>query len=185
MKTLIPILILALSPAVSSAQERRAPRPQGPTVRIPQSTKSQGGNSRNTTAQNQFLDENITLQLKGDFQGFVPLDIALTGNGREFKTDVTTKPTKDESPPVIITFRAIVSLNPDKGYQVSYDLGARIAVTTSTFASRPGTPVSTNVEYRDLLLSGNAKLTEGQPLVISKLNGEALTLAISKARPEE
>ncbi|MDA7519283.1 hypothetical protein OAE58_00715 [Akkermansiaceae bacterium] len=63
-----------------------------------------------------------------------------------------------------------VSLNPDHSYRIEYSLDARIALVSSTM-SRPSGGAITNIEYQTIALNSTAKLTDGKPLVISKLNG--------------
>lgn len=54
------------------------------------------------------IAENITLQLKGDFQRFVLLDIELTGTGPRFSTDLMIPTDEKAMPPSIISFESIV-----------------------------------------------------------------------------
>lgn len=177
MKNKLIVLVLALTTAISSAQNStRDPRPR---VIFSQPTPS-----RPAPPAAQALEENITLHLQGNFQGFVPLNLELTGNGSVFTIDLIVKPEKEGEQPTIVTFQTTIALNPDGSYSAAYHLGARVALVTGT-AARPDAPFSRNVEYRDLSLKGTAKITEGKPLTISKLNGESLTLTISKAGKAE
>ena len=98
MKKILPVLLFTLLPAFSSAQDSRRTRPtEGPSrprVMVPARAKL-------APVKTNALDENITLYLKGNFQGFVPLDLTLTGNGSSFSSDLITKAAKEGDPPVI------------------------------------------------------------------------------------
>lgn len=183
MKNTLLILTFAVTSAISSAQTDpnktvRRVRPVAAPVRK---------NPAKATPIN--LNENITLHLEGNFQGFIPLDIELTGNGNRFQTElVTPSSEKETGQPTIISFHSTVTLNPDNSYQVQFNLGARIAFVSNqstSFTGNVATNVATNVEYRDIELNGSAKLTQGKPLTISKLNGHDLKLTIKASSAQD
>jgi hypothetical protein len=128
------------------------------------------------------IKRNITIQVGGNFQGFVPMDLALTGTGPTFRTDLITRSSESDIPPTVITFEAHID-DQGKSYQVEYSLGARIAVKTGA-VQRQGGSTSYNIEYRDIVLTGTVALTPGEPVVLSKLNGKELTLVAAPAKTD-
>lgn len=176
MKKTIILLILGLTTALSSAQ-RSPSRGRGNVPPLSGKAATQPGHVSTTSG----LEENMTLRLAGNFHGFFPLDLELTGTGPVFKIDLIHQPENEGDQPIIVTIRATVTLTPADTFRVEYDLAARIAITTSTM-TQPGGKVMRNVEYRDVSLSGAANLSEGKPLDITKLNGQALTLTLSEVK---
>lgn len=187
MKRTLLLLAAFLIPAAAPAQNRPTPPPspgtkatvpsQKTTYNVPQRKTS----TRSTANPRVEITENIVLQLKGDFQTIAALDLELTGVGPRFNTNLVLPSTEEKTPPVIISFDSIVTLAESGSYQVDYTLSARIAITTAhSSAPHPGAPTTRNVEYRDVSLSGSVKLVQGKPVTLSKVDGKALTLGISK-----
>jgi len=170
------ILLPATSLAQNSTSRSRVSRSPVPLKTVPSRTVSKPAQ---VTAATNPITENITLQLKDDFQSFVVLDMELTGVGPRFTTDLIIPASEKKEPPVVITFESIVVLTAPDKYQVDYNIGARIPIVSNTM-TRPDGSTSRNIEYRDISLSGSAKLTQGKAVTLSKLNGKALTLNIIK-----
>jgi hypothetical protein len=187
MKTFLYYALVVLLPAVTFAQKpdsrvRRTPVPPGAargSGGIAPSPVQNNRSGRNNPAA-EALTKNVTLTWKGTFQGMTEVDFEMTGVGPKFVSDFAAKKADpdDSLPPTIFTINATLTKAAD-GYRVAYSVGARIAIPTSTF-SRPGGGTSTNIEFRDLVISGTAIVKPGKSLVLSKLNDKELTLEITE-----
>jgi hypothetical protein len=196
MKTFLYYALVVLLPAVTFAQKpdsrvRRTPVPPGAARGSGGIAPSPVQNNRpgranpatvraTTIPAAEALTKNVTLTWKGTFQGMTEVDFEMTGVGPKFVSDFAAKKADpdDSLPPAIFTINATLTKAAD-GYRVTYSVGARIAIPTSTF-SRPGGGTSTNIEFRDLVISGTAIVKPGKSLVLSKLNDKELTLEITE-----
>lgn len=185
--SLVILLAGATSAQTPEPQVRRVPPVPGAAPRVsPNSTPhNRQGRAKPAMLESapnpgEALPRNVTLKWKGTFQGTTDVDFEMTGIGPKFSSDFSTKKRdpEDPLPPTIFAINATVT-EVEGGYRVDYRIGARIAVPTSTF-SRPGGGTSTNIEYRDLMISGTAIVEPGKPLALSKLNEKELTLEIAE-----
>jgi hypothetical protein len=111
-------------------------------------------------------------------QGTVEVNLELTGCGPEFVTDYMIPANPDSDlPGTIMTFRASL-METDEGFYADYSLGARVPMITA-IQQTPGH--SRNIEFRDMILKGAARLKLGGSIVVSKIAGRELQLSISAA----
>ena len=179
MKRLLIILLTVTCPqwvVAQSAPRSRVPSSPGQVRQAPVPRSKPA--PRSAAAESERLRENITLQISGDFQGLLPLELELTGVGPLFSTDLAIESADPKMPPNVITFQATVRKENDARFHVDYSLGARISLKTSA-VKRPDGTESFNIEYRDVVLRGTVLLKKGAQVTISKLNGKELKISVA------
>jgi hypothetical protein len=125
------------------------------------------------------LSQNVTLTIKGVLQGLVHVDLELTGCGPEFLTDYHTPAEPDSELPAPVMTVRVTLVETDDGYHAEYSLGARIAQVSSRQQS-PGSGGAVNIEFRDLILKGAARVKSGEPVAVSKIGGKTLELKVTE-----
>lgn len=106
------------------------------------------------------------------------MDLELTGVGPRFQTEIIIDSPEEakELPHTIITFTAHLKQEGER-HRIEYSVGARIPLKTT--GNGKG---AYNIEFRDIILSGNVVVKADETLVLSKVNGHELTLKLSKAK---
>ena len=164
--TLLAVSCLLALPMMAQISSPRGPRPQ--VNQLPHGIQA--------PVEDEGLKENITIRLQGTTTTGSDIDLSLTGVGPKFSADQVVK---DDT---ILICEYLVT-ETETGYKVAYVVSARIKMATNVSAN------STNFEYRDVSVSGNALCTAGRPLVLVRNGEKPLQLTISKevekAAPED
>jgi len=152
---------------------RRVPSPAG---------TSTGGGGGAAPAMPTELEKNISITVSGKFAGDAPMDVTLTGCGRQFTTEAIVGSTEIAGNKIPSIASLHFTIRPTGfGYVVTYAIGTRIAIPTSTVSSiKGGNPATTNVSigFEDVLVTGDVRLKPGAKIDIFKAGDDAVTLSL-------
>jgi hypothetical protein len=126
-----------------------------------------------------MLSRNITVGLTGQLGDGSKVDLALTGCGQLFQTDVILGTTEisGNQIPTIGSLQFEVEQN-DGAYYVTYSIGARLAIPTSSSSREGG--VSTSIGFQEIMVSGKARCEAGKAVTIFKAGDQGLVLTVSE-----
>lgn len=150
-----------------------------PRVRKVPNTATGGGGGAAPATPNE-LEKNISITVSGKFAGDAPMDVTLTGCGRQFTTEAIVGSTEIAGNKIPTIASLHFTIRPTGfGYVVTYAIGTRIAIPTSTVSSL-NKPTTTNVSigFEDVLVTGDVRLKPGATIDIFKAGDDAVTLSL-------
>ncbi len=182
MKATFALLFASLTlPALSFSQEpaprRRPVLPQTKPLQAPQVPPVPRQPQPETAAS--IPAENITLSLSGALGEGLPIDVSLTGCGREFRCEITMGSVTigEDEIPVIGSLSFTVTVQ-DGDRIVQYSVGYRIPTPTAT--NRGPQVINTSISYQEMVVTGEARCVLDKDVQIFKNGETALTLKITK-----
>lgn len=169
MKTLVPLLLASLAiPFLAFSQNRT------PTRNVVSLDSSAPGHSTE-------LEKNITILLKGKLANETPVDLALTGCGVTFRSQVTLGYLElPEGNKIPITGSIDYGVKKsDALYVLQYAIGLREPIPNATTVA-PGGAKNTSIGYEDRLITGTVKCEPGTGIDVFRSGDSILTLTVAE-----
>ena len=175
MKTLVPLLLASLAiPFFAFAQNRTQPR----RAPVPVATSNLGAAHVTDVTE---LEKNITISLKGRLANDLPVDLALTGCGETFRSQVALAYLEiPEGSKVPVTGSIDYAVEKRHGlYILQYAIGMREPIATST-TTVPGKAKNTSISFGERLITGSVKCELGKGVDVFRSGGSVLTLTVTE-----
>ena len=125
------------------------------------------------------LEKNISISLSGKMANGLPLDLTMTGCGRLFQSEAILGSTEVAGSKIPNIGSIEFLVRPlGTGYMISYSIGVRMAIPTSSTVPKGGAATTTSVGFEEVQVSGTVRCKPDEALEIFKSGDQAMTLKV-------